>query len=325
MVTDKSGPNISTHLYAPLLSIGENNIYQRSITDGLWAILGRAYLIASNNKGRLIDEGRHLLLPIKGRPYGNRPITFVIYHVPFDHAEDKSIASFDVPKIDHSKVNHLELLRWTIKAIQAKVPTAEIVVCTDKQLAAQLRDLNPSILIPQVERRRPMYYRARTYNSIIQQGWIDGHVVFLDSDAIVLKDISELLSQFDFKIAVTARFAPNLMPINEGVIIADARSHECSRFFAHYMGTYESIRSDAVIKSITKNDLMRWRGGQLSLNAICPGIKMVDWRDSDEVLKILPCRKYNLAVKSIKEVPLLEKENSVYIAHIKGRAKYILQ
>ena len=64
---------------------------------------------------------------------------------------------------------------------------------------------------------------------------------------------------------------------------------------------------------------MRWRGGQLSLNAISPGNKMVDFRDSTNDLKILPCDIYNYAVRSLNEVDRLKKEGRVYIAHIKAR------
>ena len=136
------------------------------------------------------------------------------------------------------------MVRWTIQAIHETVPSAEVVVCTDYQFGSKLSDLKPTILIPSVERHRPMYYRARTYNTIIQKKWCRGVTVFLDSDAIVLKDPSHLSKQLNFQVGVTSRFAPNLMPINEGVIITEARSPFCIDFFAHYMGTYEYIKND---------------------------------------------------------------------------------
>ena len=111
------------------------------------------------------------------------------------------------------------------------------------------------------------------------------------------------------------------MPVNEGVIITDSSSEECVDFFAHYMGTYEAIKDDSIIKSITQNDLMRWRGGQLSLNAVCPGSKMLDFRDSTQTLKILSCDLYNYTVRDKREIKTLKEENKVYIAHIKGKAK----
>ena len=263
-------------LYTPMLSI-TGNTYARGITEGLWSILSRARLIARENQQQLIQQGYQLTLNIQGRPKGTQPINFVIYHVPFDQDQDKSIASFDVPPIDHNKIKHLELVRWTIQAIKQTCPDAEIIVCTDEKFGRSIEDLNPTILIPDVETKRPMYYRARTYNTIVQNRWLSGTTVFLDSDAIVLKDPRHLPQQLNFKVGVTARFAPNLMPINEGVIIAENQSQECQNFFAHYMGTYQCIKDDKSIQKTTGNDLMRWRGGQLSLNAICNGSKMVDF------------------------------------------------
>ena len=314
--------NIQKGLYTPMLSIGGNNIYQKTITDGLWTILSRARQIAAQNKDQLIQNGYALTLPIQGRPIGQSPVTFVIYHVPFEKSQDKSIGSFDVPSIDHSKIKHLELVRWTIQAIQETVPQAEIVVCTDEEFGGNLRDLKPTILVPAVERNRPMYYRARTYNTIIQNRWTNGVTIFLDSDAIVLKDPSPLPKQLNFKVGVTSRFAPNLMPVNEGVIITQSQSQECVDFFAHYMGTYEFIKNDRTIQSVTGNDLMRWRGGQLSLNAACRACKLIDFRDSTKNIKLLPCNKYNYAVQNKAEVHLLKQKGEIYIAHIKGKAKY---
>ena len=316
--------NVNENLYTPMLSIAGQNTYQRKITDGLWTILGRARHIASQKKEELIQTGHDLILPIEGQINGNTDITFVIYHVPFEKEKNASIGSFDVPDIDHSRIKHLELVRWTIQAIHETVPSAEVVVCTDYQFGSKLSDLKPTILIPSVERHRPMYYRARTYNTIIQKKWCQGITIFLDSDAIVLKDPSHLSKQLNFQVGVTSRFAPNLMPINEGVIITEARSPFCIDFFAHYMGTYEYIKNDNVIQSITKNDLMRWRGGQLSLNAICKGAKLIDARDSNHNLKILPCSRYNHAVQASDDVQKLRSEKKVYIAHIKGKSKLSL-
>ena len=318
--TRQSTTNTKKFLYTPMLSISGNS-YQRSVTEGLWSILSRARIKARENKNKLIQDGYQLTLGIQGIPKGDRPISFVIYHVPFAKDKNKSIGSFDVPAIDHSKIKHLELVRWTIQAIQQACPDAEIIICTDKNFGKKIIDLKPTILIPEVEKERPMYYRARTYNTIIQNRWIKGTTVFLDSDAIILKDPRNLPKLLNFKVGITARYAPNLMPINEGVIIADSQSQECIDFFAHYMGTYEQIKDDKKIQSITGNDLMRWRGGQLSLNAICGGSKMTDFRDSNEVIKILPCSKYNFAVRHKDEVKQLKKANRVYIAHIKGKAK----
>ena len=313
--------DINKALVAPMLSVAQNLSYQKPITNGLHKILSRATMLAQVNKEKLIQFGKKCTLKTTGKLDGSHPITFVIYHVPFDTSADKAIGSFDVPTIDHAKIKHLELVRWTIQEIKNVVPEAEIVVCTDIPFAEKIQDLEPSILIPEVEKNRPMYYRAKTYNTIVQQEQIKGTIVFLDSDAIVLKNPINLPSQLNFKVGVTARFAPNLMPVNEGVIIAEAGSQECIDFFAHYMGTYQAIKDDSIVKGITKNDLMRWRGGQLSLNAVCPGSKMLDFRDSSRALKILSCDLYNYTVRDKSEIVDLKREDKVYVAHIKGKAK----
>ena len=94
----------SKFLYTPMLSIA-GNTYQRHITEGLWSILSRARLFAQQNQQQLIQQGYQLRLDIQGKPKGTQPINFVIYHVPFDKDQDKSITSFDVPTIDHNKIS----------------------------------------------------------------------------------------------------------------------------------------------------------------------------------------------------------------------------
>lgn len=305
-----------------MLSLSGGLSYQRQITDGLWTILTRARQLASEHKQALIENGRKSTLTIQGRLRGDAPITFVIYHVPFEAKADQAIGSFDVPAIDHSKINHAGLVRQTIKAILSTHPQAEVVLCTDEAFGSQMQDLGISVVYPEVERRRPMYYRAKTYNTLVQGGKLQGTVVFLDSDAIVLKPMDELPESIGFDVAVTQRFAPNLMPINEGVIIAKAPTQTCINFFAHYMGTYNLIKDDAIVKQVCGNDLMRWRGGQLSLNAMLDGGKMKTQMSSGEsTLKILDCAHFNKAVNNIADVDILQKDGEVYVAHIKGKAK----
>ena len=198
----------SKFLYTPMLSI-DGYAYYRPVTDGLQAILSRARLVARENQQQLIQQGYQLILDIQGKPKGKQNLNFVIYHVPFEKNQDKSISSFDVPRIDHNKIEHLELVRWTIQAIKETCPDAEIIVCTDQNFGESIADLNPTILIPEVERNRPMYYRARTYNTIIQNKWLSGTTVFLDSDAIVLKDPRNLPKELNFKMSICSKFNAN--------------------------------------------------------------------------------------------------------------------
>ena len=317
----KQETNLNTHLYGPMLSFGSFSGYSRQITEGLWTILGRAQYIAKTQRDSLIKKGKDLQLEIRGDTNKKNMVTFVIYHVPFNKNADKSIGSFDIPEIDHSKIKHEKLMDLTISAIKATVPDSRIILCTTEEFGNKFKGKGIDIIIPQVEKERPMYYRVRTYNTLVQNDLISDKTIFLDSDAIVLKNPSRLFEQLGIGIGVTARFAPNLMPINEGVIFCNGTDEYSKEFFAHYMGTYEIIKDDNIIKEITKNDLMRWRGGQLSLNAVCPGNKMVDYRDSTSELKILPCEIYNYAIRSLSQIEQMKKEGKIYIAHVKGKAK----
>lgn len=314
--------DIQKTLYTPMLSLSGGLNYQRKITDGLWTILTRARQLAEEHKDTLVKKGSVSTLPIRGSIRGDAPITFVIYHVPFEAKADQSIGSFDVPVIDHSKINHAKLVRQTIKAILSTHPQAEVVLCTDEAFGAQMQDLGVSLIYPEVERNRPMYYRAKTYNTLVQAKAIQGTTVFLDSDAIVLRPMTHLPEALGFDVAVTQRFAPNLMPINEGVIIARANTKTCKDFFAHYMGTYDLIKDDTVVQRVCGNDLMRWRGGQLSLNAMLSGGKMKNSMSSESFgIKILDCTRFNYSVSKIHDVDNLRTAKSVYIAHVKGKAK----
>ena len=313
--------NIKSKTYGRLLNTHGGVVYSRKITDGLWTILARATAIAQNKKKELINAGKSITLPIKNDLKVGKKLSFVIYHVPFDKNKNQSIGSFDVPNIDHSKIKHQELVQWTIKAIEEVCPHAEIILCTDQEFGDRINNSKVKLIYPNVDKEKPMYFRARTYNTLVQKKMLGEQTVFLDSDAIVLKDPFLLLDKIDSNIAVTSRYAPNLMPINEGVIIANTDTEDCKDFFAHYMGTYERICKDEIIQGITGNDLMRWRGGQLSLNAICNGGKMIDYRDSTDKLSILPCDVFNYTVKQASEIEELKREGRVYIAHIKGKAK----
>ena len=48
---------------------------------------------------------------------------------------------------------------------------------------------------------------------------------------------------------------------------------------------------------------------------------MIDYRDSTDEICILPCDIFNYTVRRASEIQELKKENRVYIAHIKGKAK----
>ena len=308
-----------------LLGLSRGIVYDKRVTHRLDHVLMEATMIAQENKEANIKEGLNTLVDIKMAKRREGKETFVIYHVPFEDNDNRKITSFDIPTIDTSNIDFRSVVLQCIESIQKANADAEIILCTTADFASCFSGKNISILIPKVRSNQPMYYRALTYNTLIQKDLVAGKVCFLDSDTILINNISKIWEKLSIRIAVTARFAPNLMPINEGVIFAD-NDHKCTKeFFAEYIGTYKSILKSEKIQMIMNNiDLKRWRGGQLSLNAICGGGNMISRQDSTKNLKILPSNKFNRSIKTVEERDALMNSNDCFIGHFKGRHKKAL-
>ncbi|MDB4682085.1 hypothetical protein OAE68_00220 [Synechococcus sp. AH-551-A10] len=316
-------PQKIDQLDASLLGITKGVVYDKRVTKRLYHAIMEAKLIARYQKDELIYNGKSATLDIDGKiNAGVNSGHYVIYHIPFKKDDDNDIKSFDIPTINTDHFDYQVIVNSCIDSIRQVSPNAQIILCTTDAFAEKIRDKSINIIKPRVDSEHPMYYRAKTYNTIIQSKKIKGNIFFLDSDAFLLKDINELPEKLKFKIGLTARYSPNLMPINEGVIMARA-DDECTRdFFAHYMGVYEEIIKNKRILEIMDNiDLRRWRGGQLSLNAVCQGGSLVDWRDSTKNVKILNCDYYNRKIKNVKEIAQIRAEGRAYIVHLKGKSK----
>ncbi len=292
--------------------------YSKQLCQSLWAILCRASSAANEYKSQMIESGEKITLPIRGSSKGNSNITFIIYHVPIKNPEKNIIKSFDVQPINFNLFDHSALVRMCINSILRSNENAEVILLTDKDFGEKFKDFPITLMTPDVDKNRPMYYRVKTYNTLIQKNMVRGTAVFLDSDLLILKSISGLPNKLGFSVAVTSRYAPNLMPINEGLIIADTNKVSTKKFFAHYMGAYEWIRNDKAIQKVTGIDLKVWRGGQLSLNSICPGIKSSNYLDSNQDISILPCQKYNYSTNSLESLKSAIESNHIFALHLKG-------
>ena len=139
-------------------TIGKN-FYQRKITDGLWVVLTRARLIASSERSKLEEEKI-----IKGRAkdsikVGHIKLTaqhlsstmYLLIKIKID------IGSFDVPTIDHSRINHAKLVSDSIERIYKIYKNARIILCTSPEFGLELKDSGAEIIIPNVDKERPMY------------------------------------------------------------------------------------------------------------------------------------------------------------------------
>ena len=119
-----------------------------------------------------------------------------------------------------------------------------------------------------------------------------------------------------------------LMPINEGVFFANARDVAAvGRFFDHYLLIYRQLLEDPVVTK-TYGDVRRWRGGQLSLNAIACPLGLPSSLDKacflGAMLEYHPCSELNFSfdydLKELSKEELLTKS----IIHLKGGRKSLL-
>ncbi len=308
-------------IYAPMLSLNGNLEYSKTICSSLWSLLYRISSYAKTHKIDLIASGKDSKLDFIGNVKYDHPLTFFIYHVPVENTTDSIISSFDILKFDMNNPNRSKLVRMCIKSILRSNPQAQIVLITDEEYSKEFLDLNVSFLKPKVDKSRPMYFRVKTYNTLIQSSITEGKIILLDSDLLVLKSFLNLDKKFIFDIALTRRYSPTLMPINEGMIIINNINQAVKEFFAQYIAVYDWLRNDSKITKLVGVDLMKWRGGQLSLNAICPGIKNTTFMDSNKSIMILPSDKYNHNPPSLSAIRDAIAKESIYACHLKGRVK----
>ncbi len=303
---------------------------RRDEPEGVWKGLYRATNLARVNKSELITSGKSLCTNLNGQVDISKELTFVIYHVPINESESE-LKALDVPRIDFKNINHSKLLRHTINSILHNNSNCQIILLTSLRFAEHFSDLPVSILAPNVDNTKPMYCRALCYNSLIQNYNLKGTIVFIDSDCLILKNFHGVAQKMNFCVGLTYRFSPALMPINEGVIIVNGNDSRCRDFFAHYMGTYQMLKDDRILSNIFRVDLQKWRGGQLSINAISPGVRHVNFLDSNDYIRLLPAEDYNHTAKymnlntlnkeSIQKEDLADILRDKWILHLKGKTK----
>jgi hypothetical protein len=183
-----------------------------------------------------------------------------------------------------------------------------------------------SVIRLPLKREFPMYERVKAMWAYAHSSLYQKPTVFLDSDAFINKNISWVFHE-GMDIAVTYR-GGGLMPINEGVFFTNARDIAAvARFFDHYLLIYRSLLSDSIVEKIY-GDVRRWRGGQLSLNAIACPLGAPSSLDTAFFLRALieyhPCSELNFSfeydLKKLSKDELASKS----IIHLKGGRKVLL-
>jgi hypothetical protein len=228
--------------------------------------------------------------------------------------------------IDHSKFGYDRIVRQCIAAAVAAQPGARFILATDDQFLSGLSHPSLTIVRLPLDAASPMYERVIAMCAFVRSRQFNAPTAFLDSDAFLNAPIASLF-QGHFDIGATYRSDPGLMPINEGVIFANSRNKDLVRgFFSGYLGTYDRLCGNAAVTSYYGN-IKRWRGGQLSLNALTcpPGIpsELDSAKAFGARIRYYPCSTFNFSIELDRSCSARELDAKA-VLHLKGPRKAIL-
>ena len=228
--------------------------------------------------------------------------------------------------IDHSKFDYDRIVRHCIAAALAAQPGAHFILATDSQFLTDIEHPALTIMRLPLDQASPMYERVIAMCAFVRSRQFNAPSAFLDSDAFLNAPIATLF-QGHFDIGATYRPDPGLMPINEGVIFANSRNKDLVRaFFAGYLGTYDRLCGNAAVTGYYGN-IKRWRGGQLSLNALtCPqGVPSAldNAKAFGARIRYYPCSTFNFSIEMDRPFSARQLDSRA-VLHLKGPRKAIL-
>lgn len=228
--------------------------------------------------------------------------------------------------IDHGKFDYDRIVRHCIAAALAAQPNCRFVLATDAAFLQGLSHPNLTIVRLPLEAGSPMYERVVAMCAFVRSRQFNGPTAFLDSDAFLNAPAAPIFAA-PFDIGVTYRADPGLMPVNEGVIFANARNRSAVQsFFTGYLGTYDRLTVDPTVVGYYGN-VKRWRGGQLSLNALTCPPGMPSELDAVEVfgakVRYYPCTTFNFSIEMDRPYTVKQLDAKA-VLHLKGPRKAML-
>lgn len=271
---------------------------------------------------RLRDMAERFNTSCPGR---DAPINIFLYHV--DMGEASHLSYRDI-SFDASRYDYRIVIDTFLECVQQWLPNAMVYLATKN--ASPLREFASEqvrVVELDVDAARPMYERVFAMCAYTQSVAFSANTLFLDSDAFLNADITPYL-EADFDIAITTRDTPGLMPINEGVIVARMEHPEAVKsFFLRYLATYETLVNDPPTQTFY-GDIRKWRGGQLSLNAITHNLSPFSPYRTLSVmgtrLRALPCDVFNYSYEYGSSLNL-ENLDMKFIVHLKGARKDVME
>ncbi len=228
--------------------------------------------------------------------------------------------------IDHSKFDYDRIVRHCIAAALAAQPGSHFILATDDKFLSDLSHPSLTIVRLPLDAASPMYERVVAMCAFVRSRQFNAPAVFLDSDAFLNAPIANLF-QGHFDIGATYRPDPGLMPINEGVIFANSRNKDLVRgFFTGYLGTYDRLCGNATVTGYYGN-VKRWRGGQLSLNALTCPLGVPSELDNTKAfgarIRYYPCATFNFSIEMDRPYSARQLDVKA-VLHLKGPRKAIL-
>ncbi|KPK05429.1 MAG: hypothetical protein AMJ64_11645 [Betaproteobacteria bacterium SG8_39] len=222
--------------------------------------------------------------------------------------------------------DYLDILRRCIGRVRSHCPDATVFLATAQ--GARHRALAaPGVKVVELplDPTRPMYERACALLAYLRSPAFTRDTVFLDADALVNRPL-EAVFDLGFDIGLTYRDGPRLMPANEGVMFLAARRPQAvRRFFERRLATYDAVAADAFIGGYY-GDVKRWRGGQLSLNAMVHAAQPFSPYAPSAVagaeLRFLPCDTFNFSGGEGEAASSLDRLDERFVVHFKGLRKY---
>ena len=235
-----------------------------------------------------------------------------------------SINTVDIKGLDHARFDYEELIRRNIATALWSNPGSRIILVTDEGFLRQGIDSDRvSIVRFTLKDGEPMFERVVSMLSYVESAAFAAPTIFLDSDAFLIRNCAGLfVNKFD--VGVTYRDISGQMPINEGVILVNDRDPPRVRqFFRSYLATYLTLeRHPTVIQ--TYGNVRRWRGGQLSINAVCGGLQRyassIVTSSCGAQVAYLPCSRFNYSPDQESEINSLILSR-VLVLHLKGSRK----
>lgn len=231
-------------------------------------------------------------------------------------------------ELDQSRFSYSHILAHFVRAAHALIPKCNIILVTSGEAEVGDGLKGAQIVRLKVDSYSPMLERAYAMNAYVKSSLFTANTLFLDSDAIINGNIQDIFDR-KFDVGLTFREDSHLMPINEGVLLASARNKSAVHdFFDRYLGTYTNLLEDLKIAERFGSEfsnLKKWRGGQLSLNAVVAD-QLARRRNSESGgqrgrsnLEFFHCDRYNFTpgARAYSDSELSEKK----IIHLKGNLK----